>query len=270
MLPIATVIFREVLEIALILVIVLAATRGLQGRMKLVALGLVLGALGSVIIAFFTDQISNLMQGMGQEIFNALIMFTAVFFLSWTVIWMQRHGKELAQDINKVGQDILSGEKSAYVLVAVIALASFREGAEIVLFTYGMAASDAYSLMAIITGGFLGAAAGITVGLMIYFGLLQSIKKHLFAVTSWMLIILTAGMAAQGANFLIAAGVLPEIKAALWDSSNILSAHGVLGEFLSVMIGYTPRPTATEFIFYVLTLSLISAGYFWANKRQKT
>ena len=261
MLPTATIVFREVLEITLVLTIVLAATQGLKGRLSLVLSGLGLGVLGAGVIALFTDAISSAMEGVGQELFNAAIMFTAVGFLSWTVIWMKKHGRHMAQNIKAIGQDITNGDKPLYVLIGVIALATFREGAEIVLFSYGMIASGAYGVSEMMMGGTIGLAGGAVVGLMIYMGLLRAAQKHLFTVTSWMLIILTAGMAAQGANFLIAAGILPELGGQIWDTSHIISGGSFIGETLSVLIGYTPRPTGMELAFYAGVIAIVGGLY---------
>lgn len=261
MFPTATIVFREIIEVALVIGIVMAATVGLPGRWKLVLGGLGLGVLGSVVIAFFTEAIASAIDGVGQEVFNATVMFIAVGFLSWTVIWMKTHGRELAQNLKAVGADVLAGDKSIYVLVGVVALATFREGAEIVLFTYGMTASGAYPVYEIITGGIFGAIGGGIVGLMLYMGLLRAAQKHLFTVTSWMLIVLTAGMAAQGANFLIAAGVLPPLVPQVWDTSALLSGGSFLGETLKVLVGYTPRPTGMELVFYTAVLVCVGAAY---------
>lgn len=261
MFPTATIVFREIIEVALVIGIVMAATRGLPGRLNLVLAGLGLGVLGSVVIAFFTDAISQAIDGVGQEIFNAAVMFTAVGFLSWTVVWMKTHGRQLAQNLKAVGADVVSGDKSVYVLVGVVALATFREGAEIVLFTYGMLASGAFGWPDIITGGVMGGLGGAAVGFALYMGLLRAAQKHLFTVTGWMLIVLTAGMAAQGANFLIAAGVLPELHPEVWDTSAILSGGSFLGETLKVLVGYTPRPTGMELVFYTGVLVLVGSAY---------
>lgn len=269
MFPTATIVFREIIEVALVVGIVLAATRGLPGRMNLVLAGLGLGLLGSIIIAFFTDSISQAIDGIGQEIFNAAVMFTAVGFLSWTVIWMKRHGRQLAQNLKEMGADVLAGDKSSYVIIGVVALATFREGAEIVLFTYGMLASGAYGMSDIIIGGAGGLVGGTIVGLMLYLGLLRAAQKHLFTVTSWMLIVLTAGMAAQGANFLIAAGVLPELHPEVWDTSSILSGGSFLGETLKVLVGYTPRPTGMELVFYSAVLLFVGAAYRYVSAPRK-
>jgi len=270
MFPTATIVFREIIEVALVIGIVMAATRGLPGRLNLVLAGLGLGVLGSVIIAFFTESISQAIDGVGQEIFNAAVMFTAVGFLSWTVIWMKTHGRHLAQNLKAMGQDVVSGNKSVYVLVGVVALATFREGAEIVLFTYGMLASGAFAMSEIVIGGIGGLIGGSIVGLMLYMGLLKAAQKYLFTVTSWLLIVLTAGMAAQGASFLIAAGVLPELHPEVWDTSAILSGGSFLGETLKVLIGYTPRPTGMELVFYTSVLVCVGCAYKFISSRPKS
>lgn len=269
MFPTATIVFREIIEVALVIGIVMAATRGLPGRVNLVLAGLGVGVLGSVIIAFFTQSISQAIEGMGQEIFNAAVMFIAVGFLSWTVIWMKTHGRELAQNLKKVGADVVAGNKSIYIIVGVVALATFREGAEIALFTYGMTASGAFGVHEIVMGGIIGGIGGAIIGAMLYLGLLKAAQKHLFTVTSWMLIILTAGMAAQGANFLIAAGVLPPLHPQVWDTSAIISGNGFIGETLKVLIGYTPKPTGMELVFYSAILVGVGCAYKFISAPKK-
>ncbi|NCT41350.1 MAG: iron permease [Alphaproteobacteria bacterium] len=269
MFPTATIVFREIIEVALVIGIVMAATRGLPGRVHLVLAGLGLGVLGSAIIAFFTQSISSAIEGMGQEIFNAVIMFIAVIFISWTVIWMKTHGRELAQNIKAVGADVISGQKSAYVLVGVVALSTLREGAEIALFTYGMSASGAYSLTQVALGGLIGMIGGVCVGAMLYLGLLKASQRHIFTVTSWMLIILAAGMAAQGANFLIAADILPSLTRQVWDTSAIISGHGFFGGTLKVLVGYTPKPSGMELVFCLAVLLVVGLSYKCVGRSQK-
>ena len=261
MLQTATIVFREILEIALVLTIVLAATRGLAGRKFLVIAGLGIGLLGSAVIAFFTDSISQAIDGVGLEVFNASVMFIAAGFISWTVIWMKKHGRELAKNLTALGHDVLHGEKPLTALTIVVALSTFREGSEIVLFTYGMLASGAYSLNTILIGAMIGTAGGLVIGTMLYLGLLKTSKRHFFSITSWLLIFLTAGMAAQGANFLVAADVLPSLTQQVWDTSAVLSKESLVGQMLAAIFGYTPRPSGMELVFYLGALLSVGFAY---------
>ena len=96
MLAAALLVFREVLEAALVIGIVCAATRGMSGRGRFVASGVAAGVIGALLVALGAEGIANAAGGMGQELFNAAILLTAVLMLAWHAIWMSKHGRELA------------------------------------------------------------------------------------------------------------------------------------------------------------------------------
>ncbi len=146
------------------------------------------------------------------------------------------------------------------MIVFVVALATLREGAEIVLFTYSQSLIGVPAF-SIISGGIIGLIGGSLVGFALYFGLLKTVKRHLFTVTSWMLIILTAGMAAQGANFLIQADMLPMLAPQVWDTSWLIDGGGFVGETMKVLFGYTPRPSGMELVFYFSVLVIVGLSY---------
>lgn len=254
MLSTAIIIFREVFEIVLILGIVLAATREMAGRGRWIGLGLAGGIGGAALVAVFTDAISMFAEGLGQEIFNAMILFTAALFIGWTVLWMQQHAREMKQHFMEVGAQIAAGKASGYALSVVIALALLREGSEIVLFSYGMLASG-QSIMALLSGAAIGMAGGVTVGLLLYFGLIKLSTRYFFRITSWLLILLVAGMISQGIGFLIAAGYFESLSRIVWDSSWLLSENSVIGQSLHALAGYTARPAVIQLIVYIATLA---------------
>lgn len=64
---IALLVFREVLEAALIITIVCAATRGVRGRGWFVSGGLALGVLGAVLVAVFADRLADAFSGVGRR-----------------------------------------------------------------------------------------------------------------------------------------------------------------------------------------------------------
>ena len=68
--------------------------------------------------------------------------------------------------------------------------------------------------------------AGILVGVLLYRGLLRIPLRHFFSVTSWLILLLTAGLAAQAAGFLNQAGLLPALGNGVWDTSHLLSQDG--------------------------------------------
>ena len=106
-------------------------------------------------------------------------------------------------------------------------------------------------------GGFTGLAAGMLVGVLLYRSLLFIPIRHFFSVTGWLILLLTAGLAAQAAGFLNQAGLLPALGSNLWDTSAILSQSGILGQLLHILVGYTARPSGIEILFYGVTLVAI-------------
>ena len=95
-------VFREVLEAALIVSVVAAATRSVIGRERWISAGIGLGILGALVVALFANQIANAMSGMGQEWFNAGVLIAAVIMIGWHVVWMARHGRELATQMRSM------------------------------------------------------------------------------------------------------------------------------------------------------------------------
>lgn len=257
MLPTFIILFREVLEISIILSIIVAATRGIPGRSRWVWAGIGGGILGSAGVAYFAEAISNAVEGMGQEVFNAGVLFVAVLMIGWTVVWMQTHAREMVAKIKDVGQKVHDGKLPLYALSVVVSLSMWREGAEIVLFMTSIANTSQESLFAILAGGAAGAFCAGTIGLLLYLGLIKFSTKYLFATTSWLLILLAAGMSAQAAGYLVAADMLPVIKDQLWDSGWLLTQESIVGKIMHAMLGYTERPSGIQAVFYAATLLII-------------
>lgn len=254
MLSTALIVFREILEAALVVSIVLAATKGVPRRGYWVSWGLATGIGGAGLVAAFADVISDLAAGMGQELFNAAVMLIAVLMLAWHSIWMGRQGREMSAQLNVLGQAVVSGQQSLAGMAVVIAVAILREGSEAVLFLYGIAASDPGQAPQMLAGGALGIAAGVATGVAIYFGLLRVAMRHLFRVTNAMIIALAAGMASQCVGFLVAADWLPALGDTLWDSSRLLNENSIVGKMLHTLIGYTAQPSGIQVIAYLGTL----------------
>ena len=259
MLATAIIVFREVLEAALVISIVLAATRGVNRRALWVGGGVLGGLLGATGVAWFAEAIAAAASGIGQELFNAAILFVAVFMLGWHNVWMSRHGRELALDLKSVGAAVRGGTRPMRVLAAVVAMAVLREGSELVLFLYGVAASASGEAGGMLAGALLGIAVGISLGAALYLGLLRIPASRLFAVTGWMILLLAAGMASQGAAFLVQADILPTLGERVWDTSALIADDGVLGRVLHTLVGYSARPDGIQVLFYLFTLGGIAA-----------
>jgi high-affinity iron transporter len=261
----AIIVFREVLEAAIIIGILAAATRSIPASRRWLAAGLLAGLAGSGVVAAFTDVIGSLASGIGQEIFNAIVLGIAVLMLAWHNIWMSSHGAALAASAKSVGSDIRDGRSECSALLLIVGLAVLREGSETVLFLYGIAASeDGQSSM--LLGGLAGMLAGIAVGYTIYAGLLRVPMRWFFTATGVLVLLLAAGMASQAAHFLIQADLLPSLAAPLWDTSAALPENGLPGMLLHSLIGYDSRPAGMQLVFYLSALIAIGIGMKLARR----
>lgn len=247
------IVFREVIEAGLIVGIVLAATRGVTGRGRWVAIGTLAGLIGASLIAGFAGAISDAFQGSGQELLNASILIVAVLMLATHNAWMARHGAEMAGEMRELGRAVSAGEKTSVALAIVVGIAVLREGSEVVLFLAGILASGA-SGMSTFLGGLIGLAGGAALTWLSYIGLLAIPTRYVFQVTTWLITLIAAGLAAQAVQFLDAAGFLNVLGRRVWDSSAILPEDGIAGRVMHTLIGYTDRPTELQLLAYVSTI----------------
>jgi high-affinity iron transporter len=252
----AIVVFREMLEAAIIIGIIAAATKSIPNRNKWLTFSILLGLLGAVMVAYFGRELSGLAEGMGQELFNASVMGLVVVMLAWQTIWMSAHGAELSNSAKEVGRAIRDGRKELSVLLIIVGVAILREGSEVVVFLYGLSASGTGSYSMLI-GGVIGILVGAIVGYIIYTGLLRLPIRLFFKAMTILISFLAAGLASQAAHYLVQANLLPSLATPLWDLSWLLSNQSLLGSFLQTLMGYDARPDGIQVVFYFTTLAII-------------
>ena len=182
---------------------------------------------------------------------TAIIVFREVLEASLVI------GIVLAANAARLGKAVLGGSRPLYALALVVGIAVLREGSEIVLFLYGIAIASGVGGLNMLIGGIIGLAGGVAIGAVIYLGLLAIPLRQLFTVTSWLILLLAAGMASQGAAFLMQANLLPSLGNNLWDTSSILSENSMVGLLLHVLIGYSAQPAGIQVVFYLATLLII-------------
>ena len=267
MISTAIIVFREVLEAALIVTILMAATQGILNRGRWIGGGVAAGVFGAVVVALFAGAIANSFDGMGQEIFNAGVLLVAVLMLAWHNIWMASHAKELTANLKQVGRKINEGTLPLYSLAVASSLAVLREGSEVVLFLYGISAGGSSNLD-MLSGGILGLIIGVATGVLLYFGMLRIPAQWLFRGTSWLIILLACGLASSAAGYLSQAGILPS-QIPLWNTDGLLSEKSAVGQAMHIVVGYESRPTAIQLTFYLTTLIVISSGMIWANRSKE-
>ena len=253
MFSLSVIIFREMIEICLILSIVIFSAKNMKNFATLIISGVLLGVLGSIAIALTIDYISELVSGMGQEIFNAALMFITAAFIFSMLLYTSKHAKNIKQNI-------MQQQGSFYGLLFIIAFTIFREGSEIVLLTHSYLIIH-QAVSSVVTALVIGILSGSLVGVAIYYGMNKISVAKMFSIINWLLVFVIAGLIVQGINFLIAADIISSFTNIVWDSSGFISEQSFIGMILSNLFGYVSTPTLIEVIGYISCLSLIIFAY---------
>jgi len=254
------IVFREAMEAGLIVGIVLAATAGVPRRGRWIAGGIAAGVAGASLVAMFAAALSNAFEGAGQEVFTAAILCFAVVMLSWHILWMSHHARAMAAELRQVGQAVRLGQRSLAALGAVVAVAVMREGAEVVLFLYGIVAATHTAPLALATGGVAGLVLACATSWLLYRGLVIIPLHRLFRVTNGLIALLAAGMAGQAAAILHSADLLPGWGEQLWNTSFIVADDSFPGRSLHALIGYSARPSGIQLAAWLATLLVLAVA----------
>ena len=257
MLQVALVIFREMLEISLILGIVLAATKSIKQARIYITAGIMGGFICSSILAFFITHLASTLSGFGEEMMDVVIIMITVVVVSGTAIWVKQSSIKLNEQVGKLSVELDNSLYARVMLVLVVTTTIFREGTEIVLFIHALAAAHSLSTLDYAIGFAVGMLAGVGVAIAISYGLGRIAVKYLFSVSFVLLALVAASLASEAAGILTSLGVVDLLSAPMWDSGDYISDFSMVGKILKVLIGYNSKPNMLELIFYVMTLFLI-------------
>ena len=247
------IVFRETLEAALFVGILAAATRSVENRGRWLTLGVSLGVLWALMLAFAMEQISSWANGIGQELVSMAILTTALLMLAWHTIWVSAHAREMSRDARELGRQAAEGAGSLWAVALAVALTVLREGAETVLFVWGLVATSSEGTASLVLGAVLGGVLGVAAGWLIYSGLGKVQHKRLFGITHGLILLLAGSLASQLARTLEQADWLNWLSDSAWDSSWLLANDSLPGLVLHGVLGYDARPSQLQVLFYVLT-----------------
>ncbi len=256
---------REAFEASLILGIVYTYLDRINARdqYRYVTLGGVLGLLASIGLGVAVGFASGPLLDLGPDFIAAAVIFFAVGLLTWHAWWMQQHARAIK---GQVQHHIDEARRTQRLwIVALIAFTGvFREGAETVLFLWGlMAQATSSSGWANVAGGIAGVGTAAALGWAIFQGGRGVSLQRFFAVTTLCIMFLAAGLFSSGIGRLQGLGFLP-VTDPLWDTSRLLSDGSVAGSFLSGLVGYRARPSVFEigaYVAYLVSVGLLLFGH---------
>ncbi len=265
--------FRETLEVALIVGIILSyLTKTKETKYNpVVYVGLVAGLVASVIGAILFNTLAGGFEGTAEQIFEGITMLLGAVMLTTMILWMMKQGKIAEKLEAQVAVHLSTAQR--FDLFLLVFLAVLREGIETVIFLNAAAIATGENTL---VGSILGIAAAVVLGYLIFVAAVRVPLKKYFTVTSVLLLLFAAGLVAHGVHEFEEAGVLPIIIEHVWDinpalnpdgSYPALHEKGLIGEFMKGLFGYNGNPSLLEVFSYVAYLVVL--GFAWKRITEK-
>ncbi len=248
------IVLREVLEASMIMSLFLAYSQRINLSRFWLLLAIMLGILCAWFYAINISTISSWFDGVGQEVINAgiqlLIFFILLAFIAQALV---------GANTSKQKQTLIM------LMIVAIVLASIREGCEIILYITGFS-SVPELLHPVLIGSAVGAGIGISVGVCIYYLLVNMSFKSGVRVGYVMILLIAAAMMSQVIQQLIQADwVISQYP--LWDTSNLINERSITGQLLYALIGYEATPTPIQVTAYISAIVIIVCVSFFQLSR---
>ena len=276
--PSFLIIFREALEAAIIVTIIVSYLQKV-GKSKLsryAYLGSGAAILLSLVIGFLVQSLYGGLSDVVAQLFEGIASLTAVAVLTYMIFWMTGHSKRIKGELHdKI--DVAISRNELYSIASLAFVAVFREGLETVLFLSTLYIQDAAgTLVGVIVGGTI--VLGLAV--LLIRGTYRLDLKRFFGYTSILLVVFAAGLAGYGVHELIEAGegmgvgfgVLGEKPFDINPPLNpdgsypLLHEKGVLGSILKALVGYDGNPEWLRIMVYI-GYWLIIGSYVYKSYR---
>ncbi len=266
--------FRETLEAALVVGIVL----GYLSRTKLarnnyiVYLGIIAGLVASVIGAVIFTALAGGFSGRAEEIFEGIIMLLGAFLLTTMILWMMRQRNIAVEIEQKVAAGLTKSKRIGLFFLVFISI--LREGLESVIF---LSAASFASPNNNLPGALAGFILAALLAYLLFRGSLRINIKKFFTLTNILLILFAGGLIAQSLHELQEAGVIPVIIEHVWDINPPLlkdggypfwHEKGYLGSIARGLLGYNGNPSLLEITGYGLYLIIIFTVWRNINKEK--
>jgi len=262
---------REGLEIALIVTILLGYLRRIDQKrhFKEIWWGVIAAAGLSLAVGAGLEIASRELDGRSLEAFEGFTMLFAVAVLTWMLFWMKRQAAGISSDLrHQIDTALSRGSVAALALLAFSSVG--REGLETTLFLFAGSASGS-SDIEFVFGGVAGFALAATGGVALYYGSARLPLRQFFFGSALALMVLAAGLLANGLAELQEAALLSELGPRPWDTEAIISMTSDLGKFLHTVLGYHSAPALAQILLYWSYLAVVFTAYLaWPSPSPKS
>jgi high-affinity iron transporter len=248
MLPTFVIGLREGLEAALIVGIIAAFLRR-QGRVDLlrwVAVGVSVAIAMCVAVGVVLEVLSRDLPQRQQEGLETVIGGLAVAMVTYMVVWMRRHSRDLKATLEGAAAAALGdGGTAGRAMVVMAFLAVLREGFETVVFLIA-AFNETGSGASPIVGACLGIAVAVVLGAGIYRGGVRLNLSKFFRATGLVLVLVAAGLVVTALHTAHEAGWLNAGQGTTVDLSGLVRPDSVQASLLTGMLGVQAHPVVIE------------------------
>lgn len=270
MLPTFVIGLREGLEAALIVGIIAAFLRK-QGRLEL--LRWVYAGMGTAIVLCLgvgvaLRVLSQDLPQKQQEGLETVIGALAVGMVTYMVVWMRRHSRDLKGVLEGATADALGGgsDRAGRALVLMAFLAVLREGFETAVFLLA-AFNESGSGAGPVAGAGLGILVAVALGWGIYRGGVKLNLAKFFRVTGLVLVFVAAGLVMTAFHTAHEAGWLTSGQHHTFDMSWLVRPGTVRASLLTGILGLQPQPVVVELAAYLIYLVPVAMYVAWPPGR---
>jgi high-affinity iron transporter len=267
MLPTFVIGLREGLEASLIVGIVAAflRQRGRRDLLRWVFVGVGASVLLCMAVGVLLRVLSQNLPQRQQEGLETVIGAVAVAMVTYMVVWMRRHSRNLKRQLTTATESALA-VGSGYALVAMAFLAVLREGFETVVFLLAaFNESDAGAAGGI--GALLGIVVAVVLGYGIYRGGVRINLSKFFRVTGVVLVLVAAGLVVNALHTAQEAGWLTVGQQRTVDLSPLVRPGSVQASLLTGMLGVQEHPVLIEVIGWLVYLVPVGSYVAWPPGR---
>jgi high-affinity iron transporter len=272
MLPTFVIGLREGLEAALIVGIVAAFLRK-QGRRDLlrwVFAGVAAAVTLCAVVGVTLELLSKHLPQRQQEGLETVIGVLAVAMVTYMVVWMRRHSRELKGQLEGLAADALASgatsSRAGRAMVAMAFLAVLREGFETVVFLLA-AFNESGSGAAAGVGAALGIAVAVGLGYGIYRGGVRINLSKFFRSTGLVLVCVAAGLVVNALHTAHEAGWLLVGQGSTVDLTWLVRPGSVQASLLTGMLGIQSHPVVIEVIGWLVYLVPVGCYVAWPPGR---
>lgn len=241
MLDAVIIVLREVLEAAMLASLLLAIGKLSGIRFFWFFASALVGLVGAYGYARAMGWVSTLFDYTGQERVNGFIQ-VGTYLATLLVVLL------LGYSENRRPWSPLT-----LAMAVTVALAVTREGSEIMVYLQTFA-FDSHKLVRVLTGGFVGACIGASIGVIVYFALVLSDRRRALRVCRWALMLVATGMLSQIVPLFEQADLIASARP-VWDSSAFIPETSVIGQLLYAVLGYEATPSAAQLAVYGLGMA---------------